>query len=146
MKTVKAPPIDLDVQLARVLTRLDNELRWEHLVMNMMAHVEYAIADQDEGEEWHGYLTELLDIFRMCELSTQSYPDKKQLLKYINGMSWDNFYDDEKKEYYSLGSMFYNKLTWIIEGDEGSDAATFAQNVIEDLPAFLDELERYANS
>jgi hypothetical protein len=67
-------------------------------------------------EEFYGYMEELSDILGMVGDNISH----SRLLKYIASMPWDNFTIEPEEEcsflpdtkYMTLGSMFYNKLTY----------------------------------
>lgn len=102
------------------------------------------ISDKDE-DEFIGYLVELrnyfLDLTNTSDLAAVTQ-------RFIGSLSWDNFLDDpiedEDVEFYSLGSMFYNKLTWIAEGSDDDDAIALALKLLEGdkLQTFLDIMEQ----
>lgn len=100
----------------------------------------------DDESEFDGYFEELIDILTIVLDEQHDYKRmKKRLWKYICSMAWDNFYDDDTNEPYSLGSMFYNKLTWISEGSQEDSAITLADKLLENelMQNYLDKLEQF---
>ncbi len=110
--------------------------------MDEMHHIGFGVKDDDV--EFHGYLSELYDILEaaMCPNPVKR---KKEILKCIGSMVWDNFQDDETGEPYSLGSMFYNKLQWIYGQCSNEEAAKVATALVTHLPKYFDALEKFAN-
>ncbi len=104
-----------------------------------------------EGEsaetEAHDTLEELTQLFAIFNWQAPDLTSKKDICKWIGGLSWENFYDDETGKPYSLGGMYYNKLQWIIEGDNAAEKETveFAKLMVDTLPKFLDAVEVFAS-
>lgn len=101
----------------------------------------------DDGAEHFDNIKELIEIFKIVA-DHDVKRMKANLLKFIGTLSWENFFDDETEEPYSLGSMFFNKLQWACEHyafifDEVTE---ILGNMLETVPDYLDELEIFANS
>lgn len=101
-----------------------------------------AIEKVEEEDEYCGYLKELQRVFEFSNCNTIP---KHTALNYINhSLDWGNFYDGEGNPY-SLGSMFYNKLTWIKEGSSVNEAIDFCEKTCDCIIPLLDEFERIVN-
>lgn len=105
----------------------------------------------DDDQEFHGYLEELENILSFVPDDFIITDEVKEILGvFISYIPWDNFendYDKEEEEYeggeqfMTLGSMFYNKLTWVSEMCTNEKAQQFGADYANDLIPFLNELE-----
>lgn len=88
-------------------------------------------------EEYYTYLYELSQIFEIVK----SGNDKK-LQIFISTLPWENFKDDDDS-YYSLGSMFYNKLTWVVENSIDSNMIEISKKLLRKkcIENLLDNIE-----
>lgn len=118
----------------------------------------FSLIDDSEDVEFYDYLYELTDIIAMIPKDFNFTTEvKKDILKYIKGLPWDNFMTEEGSEkdfisdditdtdYYSLGSMFWNKLQWTIEGCNYPEAVRLATDICDVIVPVLDELELIVN-
>lgn len=125
------------------------DMEFQFLVQSMNDRM-VEIYDEDEPDaEFYGYMIELRDFFdSLIGVSDYTKPTKA----FIESLVWDNFEDDEDEDeeadvkHYSLGSMYYNKLTWIVEGAEDEDLVILAKKLLEGetIQNLLDALEELA--
>jgi len=103
--------------------------------------------EEDVDDEHYDNIVQLNDILDIVK-DHDVVRMKENISKFIGGLSWDNFFDDETKKPYSLGSMFYNKLQWACEHYAfiHDEVVEILGAMLETIPAYLNEIELFSNS
>ena len=105
----------------------------------------------DDDMEWHGIIEELIEYFDIIRKAKTEKQMTKRITDFIAGLSWDNFRDDEAEDeagdgvmvHYSLGSMYYNKLSWISEGSSNEKALYVANMLKDTIAPVMDYTEKH---
>ena len=97
--------------------------------------------DSDTEGEYFTFLDELLGLVAL----PIDEEHRQEIQQFIFNFSWDN-YKDAKDKFYSLGSMYYNKLEWIKEGSSVKEFVQFANEFSDVVIAHLDKLEAWATT
>lgn len=104
------------------------------------------VKETDDESEFVDTLEELIEFFTIIEEQDPKRL-KKKLKAFIGNLSWENFQNDPDEDgepvkgHYSLGSMFFNKLTWIIEGMDNEEVTSRCQVLVNDIKPLMDYFE-----
>lgn len=93
----------------------------------------------DTLDELYGLLSEVRKAKTLPRLKTI-------IKKHISSINWENFKkENDNEEYYSLGSVWYTKLSWIEDGSGFGNATHLAKGLCANINAYFDELEKIAS-
>lgn len=140
---------DRVIFLTNTVAQCFREIWWDadcHLITEQLEEIVKKLDNgNDDESEFHGYMEELHTFFKkLTDLRT--VPDIKDWVNtFIGSLDWGNFEldeEDSKEKYMSFGSMYYNKLQWIIEGSSEDDIIPIIIKLRDAVPALLDEMEK----
>ena len=101
----------------------------------------------DDGEYWDT-LEEIADLLK-AYVECNSIEFKVVFDKFMGNVNWGNWHEDDDEEVedgedaktFTLGSIYFNKLTWIVEGSRFNTFKGLASKLLVGIPDLFNYFE-----
>lgn len=116
------------------------------VIERKLREISSSLDEDGDDSEAHDMFGELADLFQNIAKDKQYSKVKKIVSSYNQTISWDNYTnddDDADEAFYTLGGVWYQRLSWFQESDN-EELSKFSKQIEKPLVKFMDLLEKAA--